>query len=104
MIKKAFRMKLFSGYEQEYTRRHQDLWPEMRQMLKEHGAHTYSIFFDAQTNDLFGYLEIEDEQRWQEVAETAINQKWWHYMADIMETNPDASPKTIDLKHVFDLG
>ncbi|KPG73781.1 L-rhamnose mutarotase [Enterococcus sp. RIT-PI-f] len=103
MIKKAFRMKLYAGYEQEYTRRHQEIWPEMRQMLKEQGAQSYSIFFDAQTNDLYGYLEIEDEQRWDQVASTAINQKWWHYMADIMETNSDDSPRTIDLKHVFDL-
>ncbi|GCF95301.1 L-rhamnose mutarotase [Enterococcus florum] len=103
MIKKAIRMKLFEGQEAEYTKRHQELWPEMRQMLKEHGALSYSIFLDRQTNELFGYLEIEDEQTWQKVSKTAINQKWWTYMKDLMETNSDHSPVTEELVHVFEL-
>jgi L-rhamnose mutarotase len=52
---------------------------------------------------LFGYLEIEDETRWQQLAATEINQKWWQYMAELMETNPDDSPVTQELKEVFTL-
>ena len=52
---------------------------------------------------MFGYIEIEDEEKWAQGADTAINRKWWDYMADIMETNPDNSPVSIDLKTVLHL-
>jgi len=103
MLKKAFSMKLFPNQHAEYQKRHEELWPEMRAMLQEHGAIHYSIFLDPATSVLFGYLEIEDEERWSKTAGTAINQKWWHYMADIMETNPDHSPVSKELVHVFEL-
>ena len=103
MIKKAFAMKIYPDQHEEYQKRHDELWPEMRAMLKEHGANQYSIFLDPETSELFGYLEIEDEERWSKTAATAINQKWWHYMEDIMETNPDDSPVSKELRHVFEL-
>jgi len=103
MIKKAVRMKLYPDLKEEYKKRHNELWPEMREMLKEHGATSYSIFFDPETNDLFGYLEIEDEEKWSQTADTEINRKWWDFMADVMETNSDNSPVTVDLEKVFEL-
>lgn len=103
MIKKAIRMKLYPGYEKEYEKRHQQLWPEMRELLTKAGVTSYSIFWDQETNYLFGYLEVNDLKRWQAIGETSINRKWWDYMADIMETNPDNSPVTVELNQVFQL-
>ncbi|MGL9729430.1 L-rhamnose mutarotase [Enterococcus sp. DIV0756] len=103
MIKKAIRMKLYSGLKEDYAKRHNELWPEMREMLKENGAISYSIFFDPETDYLFGYLEIEDEEKWAQTADTEINRKWWDFMADLMETNSDNSPVTFDLEQVFEL-
>lgn len=103
MIKKAVRMKLYPGFKEEYAKRHNELWPEMRQMLTDHGAISYSIFLDPETDFLFGYLEIEDEKKWEETADTEINRKWWDFMADVMETNSDNSPVAIDLEQVFEL-
>ncbi len=103
MIKKAVRMKLYPGLKKEYAKRHQQLWPEMKEMLKTHGVRSYSIFYDAETDFLFGYLEIEEEERWRQTANTKINRQWWDYMAEMMETNPDHSPITIDLEKVFEL-
>ena len=60
-------------------------------------------FLDRETMTLFGYIEIEDEELWAKGADTAINRKWWDFMADIMETNPDNSPVSIDLQKVFHL-
>ncbi len=100
---KGFKMKLFPGQEEEYERRHNLLWPEMKDMILEHGGRNYSIFLDKETLTLFGYIEIEDEEKWAAGADTAINRKWWDYMADIMETNPDNSPVSTDLKTVFHL-
>jgi L-rhamnose mutarotase len=103
MIRKSFKMKLFKGMEAEYEKRHNELWPEMKEMIHEYGGRNYSIFLDKETNVLYGYLEVDDEQRWAESANTAICRKWWHFMADIMETNPDESPVSIGLVEVFHL-
>ena len=103
MIKKAFRMKVYPDQHAEYEKRHKELWPEMRQMLKEHGVKSYSIFLDKETNVLFAYAEIESEELWNQIAMTDINQKWWEFMEPVMETNPDKSPISQILQQVFDL-
>lgn len=103
MIRKSFKMHLFDGMAEEYERRHNLLWPEMKDMIHEYGGHNYSIFLDSETNVLYGYIEIEDEERWAKSADTPINRKWWDFMADIMDTNPDNSPVSVDLKPVFHL-
>lgn len=103
MLKKAFKMKLFDGYSDEYKKRHDLIWPELSGVLKNHGAKSYSIFLDDETNILFAYIEMESQELWDKVAETNICKKWWDYMKDIMETNPDNSPVSIELKKVFDL-
>ena len=100
---KAFKMKLFEGMAEEYEKRHNALWPEMRDMIHEYGGRNYSIFLDRETNTLFGVLEIEDEARWAASANTAVCRRWWHFMADIMETNPDESPLAVDIDMVFHL-
>ena len=100
---KGFKMKLFPGMEEEYKKRHDALWPEMVEMIHEYGGSNYSIFLDRETNTLFGYLEIESEERWAKSADTEICRRWWHYMADIMDTNPDESPVSVDLVKVFHL-
>ncbi len=103
MIRKGFKMKLYPGMAEEYARRHNALWPEMRDMIHAYGGHNYSIYLDTETNVLYGYIEIEDEARWAASADTPINRKWWDYMADIMDTNPDNSPVSTDLVPVFHL-
>ena len=100
---KGFKMKLFPGMEAEYKRRHDELWDEVKDMIHEYGGKNYSIFLDRETNTLFWYIEIESEEKWVKSADTEICRKWWDYMADIMDTNPDNSPVSIDLKNVFHL-
>lgn len=101
MRREAFKMYLKDGYEAEYEKRHNEIWPELKQLLKENGVSDYTIFWDKQTNELFGYQLVSGEGSSQDMGETPIVQKWWAYMADIMETNPDNSPVTIPLKEVF---
>ena len=96
-------MKVFAGCEEEYEKRHNQLWPQMKDMIHEYGGKNYTIFLDKETLTLFGYIEIEDEEKWAASADTAINRKWWDFMADIMETNPDNSPVAVDLQPVFHL-
>jgi L-rhamnose mutarotase len=103
MIRKAFVMFIHEGNEAEYERRHSPIWPELEQVLKEHGAHNYSIFLHPDTRQLFGYVEVEDDQRWNAVAQTEVCRKWWKFMADVMPANPDSSPVSRELREVFHL-
>ncbi|GAB2556309.1 L-rhamnose mutarotase [Gracilibacillus alcaliphilus] len=101
MIRKGLTMKVYEDMHEEYEKRHREIWPEMVEELKRHGAHNYSIFLDKETSTLFGYLEIEDEEKWSKMPATEINQKWWEYMEPVMETNPDNSPISKELIEVF---
>ncbi|GGG11375.1 L-rhamnose mutarotase [Paenibacillus aceti] len=94
-------MYLYPGNQFEYQKRHQELWPEMKQALKEHGASNYSIFLDQETDTLFAYLEVDNKAAYDKIAETEICKKWWAYMAPIMKSNADNSPVAKDLKQVF---
>jgi L-rhamnose mutarotase len=101
MIRKAFVMSVDPGSEAEYERRHSPIWPELEATLREHGVHTYSIFLDPGTRLLFGYVEVEDEERWDAVAGTPVCRRWWGHMRELMPTNPDASPVSKELREVF---
>lgn len=97
----AFKMKLHAGCEEEYRRRHDEIWPELSEMLGEAGISDYSIFLDSETNSLFGVLRIDDPGKMDELPHKPVMQQWWAYMADIMETHPDNSPVSVPLKEVF---
>ena len=103
MIRKSFVMSVHAGREAEYERRHRPIWDELAAVLKAHGAHNYSIFLHPETRQLFGYVEIEDEARWQAVAQTEVCQRWWRFMRDLMPSNPDHSPASRGLTEVFHL-
>ena len=101
MEKIAFKMKLKPGYKKEYKRRHEEIWPELKKLLSQSGIHDYSIFLDEETNTLFAVQYQEGDASSQDLGANPIVQKWWKYMADIMETNPDSSPISIPLEKVF---
>ena len=97
----AFKMKLHKGFEDEYKKRHDALWPDLQQLLNSAGISEYSIFLDAETNALFGVLKARSLQALDNLPQSPVMQKWWKYMGDIMETNPDNSPVSIPLTEVF---
>lgn len=101
MIRRAFKMKLFPGFEEEYRKRHENLWPELRELLKSTGVSEYSIFLDESTLTLFGVMRVADPALLEDLPQHPVMKKWWSYMRDIMETNPDHSPVSIPLKEVF---
>ncbi|HEV7330946.1 MAG TPA: L-rhamnose mutarotase [Flavisolibacter sp.] len=101
MPRLAFKMKLFPGKEAEYKKRHDEIWPELQALLKETGIRDYSIFLDRETGSLFGVLTITDSQKMDTLPQHEVMQRWWAYMADIMESNKDNSPVSIPLEEVF---
>jgi len=103
MQRHAFKMRLNPGMEAEYTRRHDKIWPDLVQLLKDAGISNYSIHLDRETNILFGYLERRDDHAMDDLPSHPVMKKWWAYMGDIMATNPDGSPVAIPLAETFHL-
>ncbi|MEI8113821.1 MAG: L-rhamnose mutarotase [Bacteroidia bacterium] len=97
----AFKMHLLEGQKEEYKKRHDEIWPELSQLLKDAGISEYSIFLDEETNTLFAFQKVSGSGSSQDLGQTEIVQKWWAFMADIMKTNPDHSPVTVALEEVF---
>ncbi len=97
----AFKMKLKPGFKEEYRKRHNELWPELKNLLKDQGISDYTIFLDEETSILFGVQNQDGDSSSQDLGSLEIVQKWWAFMADIMETNPDNSPVTVPLEEVF---
>lgn len=101
MKRVAFKMYLKEGQKDEYIRRHNEIWPEVVDLLKNAGIEDYSIFLDEQTNALFAVQTLISDEGSQSLGHQEIIQKWWAYMADIMEVNPDNSPVSEVLEEVF---
>lgn len=97
----AFKMKLLPGYADEYKKRHDLIWPELKSLLRAHGISDYSIFLDDESHFLFGKMTVENVASLTSLPESSLMKKWWEYMKDIMVTNEDASPVSIPLKQVF---
>jgi L-rhamnose mutarotase len=101
MIRRGFRMWVGEGQADEYGRRHNPIWPELERTLFAHGVHTYSVFLDAETNSLFGYVEVESEERWAAIATTEVCKRWWRHMRALMPCNADDSPVSRECREVF---
>ena len=94
-------MKLKPGVAAEYQRRHDEIWPELSAALTGAGVRDYSIFLDHSTNTLFAVQKRAVGHSADTLPELPIVKRWWAYMADLMETNPDNSPVTGPLSCVF---
>lgn len=94
-------MKLFPGFEKEYKKRHDNLWPELKELLKKSGIREYSIYLDETSLTLFGVMQVDDAALVHDLGQHPVMKKWWAHMRDIMETNPDNSPVSVPLKEVF---
>ena len=99
----AFRMNLNPGQAAEYKKRHDEIWPELSQALRDAGVSDYSIWLDRETNMLFATLVRSDDNTLAELPQTEINRRWWAFMADVMAYNPNGTPVQVDLEQVFQL-
>ena len=101
MQRVAFKMKLKPGFEAEYKRRHDEIWPDLAEAHRRAGISDYSIFFDEETLILFAVQKVSDDNTTAGLPSLPIIRKWWDYMADIMDTNPGNSPVCVPLREVF---
>ena len=97
----AFIMRIKPGFEAEYRKRHDEIWPELSRLLKTAGIRDYSIYLDKNTGILFAVQKLTDNNTNNDLPNHPLMKKWWAYMSDIMETNPDNSPVSHPLEEVF---
>ncbi len=103
MQKYAFKMRLNAGMEAEYLRRHDQIWPELVDLLHQAGIRDYSIYLDPETLILFGVLWRTDDHKMDDLPHSPIMAKWWAYMADIMQSHPSNEPVATPLVPMFHL-
>lgn len=103
MQTRAFRMNLNPGQADEYRKRHDEIWPELAQALLDAGVVDYRIFLDESASALFAVLTHEDAHGLDELPGTALMQRWWNHMQDIMPSHADASPISVALQPMFHL-
>jgi len=101
MTRYAFKMMLKPGCKDEYKKRHDEIWPELAELIRSTGVSDYSIFLDESTNTLFAVQKQGGEKSSQDIGNNPVVRKWWAYMADLMETHPDNSPVCVPLEEVF---
>ena len=101
MKRVGFKMKLHPGQQAEYKKRHDEIWSELAAIISRGGASDYTIFHDPETDILFAIIHVPDDAGLGDPGEEPIVRKWWDYMSDIMETNPDKSPVMKPLVEVF---
>lgn len=97
----AFRMNLNPGQAAEYEKRHDEIFPELAQALKDAGVSDYTIWHDPESNHLFGILTRTDNHTMAKLPDTEIMKRWWKHMADVMETDSNNVPTQVPLKRVF---
>lgn len=101
MTRVGLKMKLTPGVEAEYKKRHDEIWPELKQKLTELGVYDYVIYLDQETHILFASLKLKENHSADSIPDQEIVKKWWAYMQDIMETKADHSPVEVTLQEVF---
>ena len=94
-------MKLKKGFDAEYKKRHDEIWPELKEELTKAGISDYSIYLDEQTLRLFAFQKLSDDNTADDLPNNPVVRKWWDYMSDIMEYNPDNTPIVIPIKEMF---
>ncbi|MFW5643871.1 MAG: L-rhamnose mutarotase [Alkalispirochaeta sp.] len=101
MKRAGFAMQLNPVMEAEYRRRHDEIWPELVEELGKAGIRDYVIYLDRRTNTLYASQKLTDRNTAAALPDQPVMRKWWDHMADIMETNPDGSPRVYELDEMF---
>ncbi len=101
-MKYAFIMQLLTGFESEYKKRHDEIWPELSELLKAYGIADYSISLEPQSLQLFAIFTANEDFDGEGLKVEPIMQRWWEYMSPLMETLPEThEPKVTALLPVF---
>ncbi len=97
----AFRMQLHPGKRAEYIERHDEIWPELSDLLRSAGVSDYSIWLDPETHTLFAILTRPRDHGMDALPDHPVMRRWWAHMADVMDTRASNEPVAVTLERVF---
>ena len=100
-MRSAWVMKLKPGQEAMYKQKHDEIWPEMVDLLRQQGIRNYTIYRHGLT--LFAYFERDDTAPTRSSEIDPVMLRWWKWMAPHMETRPDLSPIVEPVEEMFRL-
>jgi len=103
MIRRSFKMTLKEGKLEEYKKKHDEIWPELSDVLTSLGINNYSIYFNPKDNTLIEYMELTDDNKFDQMEDIDIVKKWNIYMKDLLviKSPTDVSPIVDELIEVF---
>ena len=94
-------LKLKPGCEQEYKKRHDELWPEMADAMHKAGV---SMAIYRHENLLFIFATATDQQSWDELDRDPVTPRWDKYMSDVLEDDEHGKTFIKNLQQVFAFG
>jgi L-rhamnose mutarotase len=97
----GFMMKLKPGCQEEYKRRHDNLWPEMHAALRQHGINM-AIF--RREDELFVHVWVPSEESWIRLGKHPVAARWDAHMTDILEKDAQGGIQFNYIPLVFSVG
>lgn len=92
-MRKAFLIYAQPEKYEEYIRRHNQIWPDLKEELKKYGISNYSIFMHEDKKLFFGYFEIKDIGLFERMGESVVCRKWWKHMTEVLICNTESDEK-----------
>jgi len=99
----SFVLHLKPGQEEEYLRRHHEIWPEMQALLLARGVIHYEISLHRASHLLFAFIVRRRDHSMAELPDHPVTRRWRAYMADILEIESGTKPIIDPLIRMFSL-
>jgi len=103
MKRVAFKMKIHKGTVAEYKRRHDEIWPELNELLRSSGISDYTIFLDEDSLELFAVQKLSEDHTSDKLSENPLVKKWCDYMSDIVLMDATGNPICTPLPEMYHL-
>ncbi len=99
----CFTFSIKPGTEQEYQRRHDEIWPEMVDALRAAGIRNYTLF--RRGLGIIAYAECEPDARtaFAAIAATDVDARWSEWFADVIEQRFDEHGEAMTAEEVWHL-
>ena len=99
----CFVMEILPGQEQEYERRHEQVWPELIQELRAAGVRNYSLFRLGTQVIAYAECEPDAETAFAAVGRTEPNRRWAEWFADVLAVHTDGNGRLVEAPEVWHL-
>ena len=96
-----FTMEIFPGTEAEYKRRHDEIWPEMVEALRDSGVANYSLF--RRGTEIIAYAECTPDAvtAFRTAGATDVNRRWATWFQDVISRISDADGNLLRVEEVW---